>query len=166
MFTDHKKTIQTRVSETPEGRKTKKLSQEISRTESRILGALSRLDDFLLNRVIQRHSGTKSNLWNKTTPKVGPDDGYHMVIGVPEELEITCCFPSRLQANRKKPHCESTAIALSKHYYDDRSIPNYMNPQPLANNTTTSNFHNSLHRFSKLPNSLTTTMPTFDRKTE
>ena len=32
-----------------EGRVTKKLSKEFSRTESRILGALSKLDEFLLN---------------------------------------------------------------------------------------------------------------------
>ena len=37
------------VSEEIEGRVTKKLSQEISKTESRILGALSKLDEFLLN---------------------------------------------------------------------------------------------------------------------
>ena len=37
------------VSEEIEGRVTKKLSKEFSRTESRILGALSKLDDFLLN---------------------------------------------------------------------------------------------------------------------
>ena len=36
----------TQVSEEIEGKVTKKLSQEFSRTESRILGALSRLDDF------------------------------------------------------------------------------------------------------------------------
>ena len=36
----------TEVSEEIEGRVTKKLSQEFSMTESRILGALSRLDDF------------------------------------------------------------------------------------------------------------------------
>ena len=41
-----------------EVRATKKLSQEFSRTESRILGALSHLDDFLLNPLIQSHSGT------------------------------------------------------------------------------------------------------------
>ena len=38
-----------RVSEEIEGRVTKKLSKEFSRTESRILNALSKLDDFLLN---------------------------------------------------------------------------------------------------------------------
>ena len=37
------------VSEEIEGRITKKLSKEFSRTESRILGALSKLDEFLLN---------------------------------------------------------------------------------------------------------------------
>ena len=37
------------VSEEMEGRVTKKLSKDFSRTESRILGALSKLDEFLLN---------------------------------------------------------------------------------------------------------------------
>ena len=37
------------VSEETEGRVTKKLSKEFSKTESRILGALSKLDEFLLN---------------------------------------------------------------------------------------------------------------------
>ena len=36
----------------------KKWSQEFSRTENRILGALSCLDDFLMNPPIQGHSGT------------------------------------------------------------------------------------------------------------
>ena len=38
-----------RVSEEIEGSVTKKFSKEFSRTESRILGALSKLDEFLLN---------------------------------------------------------------------------------------------------------------------
>ena len=46
------------VSEEIEGRVTKKLLEEFSRTENRILGALARLDDFLMNPVIQGHSGT------------------------------------------------------------------------------------------------------------
>ena len=48
----------TQVSEEIEGKLTKKSSQEYSRTESRILGTLSRLDDFLLNPFIPAHSGT------------------------------------------------------------------------------------------------------------
>ena len=48
----------TQVSEEIEGRVTKKLSQEFNRTENRILGALARLDSFLLKPLIQGHSGT------------------------------------------------------------------------------------------------------------
>ena len=48
----------TQVSEEIEGRVTKKLSQEFSRTENRILGSLSLLGDFLMNPLIQGHSGT------------------------------------------------------------------------------------------------------------
>ena len=48
----------TQVSEEFQGRVTKKLSQELSRTENRILGALARLDDFLMNPLIQGHYGT------------------------------------------------------------------------------------------------------------
>ena len=56
----------TQVSKKIEGRVTKKLSREFSRTESRILGALlSRFDDFLLNPLMQGHSGTNPETsWN------------------------------------------------------------------------------------------------------
>ena len=48
----------TQVFEEIEGRVTKRLSQEFSRTENRILGALATLDDFLMNPLLQGHSGT------------------------------------------------------------------------------------------------------------
>ena len=48
----------TQVSEEIGGRVTKKLSQEFSRRQNRILGALARLDDFLMNPLSQGHSGT------------------------------------------------------------------------------------------------------------
>ena len=51
--------IITRVSEEIENRVTRKLYQEFNRTESRILGALSKLDGFLLNPQIRTHSGTQ-----------------------------------------------------------------------------------------------------------
>ena len=102
----------TKVSEEIEGRGTKKLSQEYSRTESRILGALSKLDEFLLNQQIRLHSGTvpetfrKTNVNNQgtdeddaqsdphpeaglfcsqTTQCSGPGVGPYMVTGVIEE---------------------------------------------------------------------------------
>ena len=94
------------VSEEIEGRVTKKLSKEFSRTENRILGALARLDDFLMNPLIQGHSGTTTetsrNVFsinqgtneddsqsdphpeaglfnNQMTQNSGPEDGYSMV---------------------------------------------------------------------------------------
>ena len=48
----------TQVSEEIEGRVTKRLSKEFNRTENRILGALARLDDFVMNSLLQGHSGT------------------------------------------------------------------------------------------------------------
>ena len=53
------------VSEEIEGRVTKKLSKEFNKTESRILGALSKLDEFLLNPQVRTCSvavqGTSRN---------------------------------------------------------------------------------------------------------
>ena len=46
------------ISEEIEGRVSKKLSQEFSRTESRVLGALTKLDEFLSNQQIRTHSET------------------------------------------------------------------------------------------------------------
>ena len=47
----------TQVSEEIEGRVTKRLSKEFSRTENRVLCALASLDDFLMNPLLQGHSG-------------------------------------------------------------------------------------------------------------
>ena len=68
------------VSEEIEGRVTKKLSKEFSRTESRILGALSKLDEFLLNPQVRACSvavpGTSrsSNLENQGTNEDRPSE--------------------------------------------------------------------------------------------
>ena len=48
----------TQISEEMEGGVTKKMFQEFSRTDHRILGVLARLDDFLKSPLIQGHSGT------------------------------------------------------------------------------------------------------------
>ena len=61
------------VSEEIEGRVTKELSKEFNKTESRILGALSKLDEFLLNPQVRTCSVTAhgtsrhSNLENRET---------------------------------------------------------------------------------------------------
>ena len=56
----------TQISEEIESRVTIKQSQEFSRTESRILGALSKLDQFLLNQQIRMHSGTVPGTFRNT----------------------------------------------------------------------------------------------------
>ena len=56
----------TQVSEEIEGRVSKKLSQDFSRTEFRILGALSKLDEFLLNQQIETHSETVTGTFRNT----------------------------------------------------------------------------------------------------
>ena len=48
----------TQVSEEIEGRVTKMLSKEFSRTKNRILGALARLDELFMNPLLLGHSGT------------------------------------------------------------------------------------------------------------
>ena len=65
------------VSEQIERRVTKKLSQEFSRTENRIIGALARLDDFLMNPLIQGHSRTAPETFRNvfiTSPGTNEDD--------------------------------------------------------------------------------------------
>ena len=103
----------TQVSEEIEGRVSKKLSQESSRTESRILGTLTNLDEFVSNQQIHTHSETvpgtfrNTNVGNQgtneddsqsdphpeagifrgqTTQNSGPKDCRDMVTGITGEI--------------------------------------------------------------------------------
>ena len=57
------------VSEEIEGRVSKKLSQEFSRIESRILGALTKLDEYLSNQQIQTHFESVPGTFRNTNVK-------------------------------------------------------------------------------------------------
>ena len=76
------------VSEVIEVRVSKKLSQEFSRTESRILGALSKINEFLLNQQIRTHSETVSgtfrntNVENQRTNKDDSQSDLHPEAGI------------------------------------------------------------------------------------
>ena len=59
----------TEVSEEIEGRVSKKLSQEFSRTESRILGALTKLDEILSSQQIRTHSDNVPGTFRNTSVK-------------------------------------------------------------------------------------------------
>ena len=76
------------VSEEVEGRVTKTLSKEFSRTESRILGALSKLDEFLLNPQVRtcsvavprtsrnNHSANRETTGDRSSGDPYTDVGY------------------------------------------------------------------------------------------
>ena len=190
------------VSEEIEGRVTKKLSKVFSRTESRILGALSRLDEFLLNPQVRTCSvavpGTSrsSNLENQGTiedrpsddpgpevefssPQFGAETDPHMETGVTSEIrqhphmtmetqeEIPYCSTSTSSGKQKK------ARSTSQPQFRSEKTPATLEAdqillalQQLAMNSNSANFNNNISRISKLPKSLTTTMPTFDGKSE
>ena len=112
------------VSEEIEGRVTKKLSKEYSRTESRILGALSKLDEFLLNPQVRTCSvavpGTSrsSNLENWGTNEDRPSDDPG------PEVE----FSSPHSGVETDPHsCESplNLIALHQNRLFILRLPNF-----------------------------------------
>ena len=78
----------TQVCDEIEGRVTKRLSKEFSRTENRILGALARLDNFLIKPLIQGHSGnapeTSRNVFS-TSQETNEDDSqsdFHPEAGI------------------------------------------------------------------------------------
>ena len=193
------------VSEEVEGRVAKRLSIEFSKTENRILGALARLGDFLMNPLLQGHSGTtpgpsqnalgtsqgttendsqngpdpEAGLFHsQLTENSGPKDGHDMVTGAKEQNrscndmtevheEVTYCSPGTSSGKQKKncstsqPHfrSENTSATI-------KADQNLLALQQLANSNNFVNFHNNINRISKLPESLITTMPTFDGKFE
>ena len=84
------------VSEEIEGRFTKKLSNELSQTESRILGALSKLDEFLMNPQVRTCSvavpGTSKNNNSENREPTGDRS-----LGDPcPEAVFSACHPSNL----------------------------------------------------------------------
>ena len=194
---------------------TKRLSKEFTRTEDRILGALARLDDFLMNPLLPGHSGTtpeptrntshnnqgtnedgsqnvphpEAGLFHgQTTQNAGLEERHNMVTGVKERHdmitraqteslcqhdmtgiheEVTYCSPSTSSGKQKKNRSTSQPQFRSENTPATIEADQFLLAlQQLANNNNSANFHNNINRISKLPKSLTTTMPTFDGKTE
>ena len=117
------------VSEEIEGRVTKRLSKEFSRTENRILGALARLDDFLMNPLLAGGSETtpeptrnasginqgmnEDDSQNDPHPEAslfhgqreqnsGTERDYDMVTGVQRERERACTAMTWWQELQKR----------------------------------------------------------------
>ena len=209
----------TQVSEEIEGRVTKKLSKEFNKTESRILGALSKLDEFLLNpqartcSVLQgasrnansesreshgdrssndpypeggcfpHHSGQlnspEADMVTEPFSNMVTENYSHMVTGATEETrnyshtmtatqeEIPYCSPTISSGKQKKTRSTSQPQFRSENTPATIEADQILLAlQHLATNSNTANFNNNISRISRLPKSLTTTMPTFDGKSE
>ena len=170
-----------------------------------MLGALARLDDFLMNPLIHGHSGTapetSRNMFsrnqgtneddsqsdphleaglfnNQMTQNSGPEDCHDMVTGATEQNrnchdmtgvhgEVTYCSPSTSLGKQKKNRSTSQPQFRSENTPATIEADQILLAlQQLANNNSSANFHNNINRICKLPKSLTTAMPTFDRKSE
>ena len=89
----------------------------------------------------------------------------HDMTGVHEE--VTYCSPSTCSGKHKKNRCTSQQQFRSENTRATIEANEILLAlQQLANNNNSANFHNNITRISKLPKSLTTTMPTFDWKFE
>ena len=90
---------------------------------------------------------------------------HDMVTGVHEE--VMYCSPSTSSGKQKKNRFTSQPQFRSENtpatIEADQTL---LALQQLANNNNSADFHNNINRISKLPKSLTTTMPTFDGKSE
>ena len=204
------------VSEEIEGRVTKILSQEFRRTQSRILGAPSKLDEFNLNPQIRPHYGTvpgtfrktnvknhgtneddsqsdphpeagffRSQITQKSGPEIGHDivtgvieetyNGQDMVTGVQEEIRYRPHMVTEIQEDF--PYCtfgtssgnQKKACSTSQPLFRIENTPATIEADPillvfppLASNSNSANINNNINKITKLPKSLTTTMPTFD----
>ena len=115
---------------------------------------------------------------NQTMRNSGREDPCDMVTGATEQIgnrhdmtgvheEVTYCYPSTSSGKQKKNRfpsqpqfrSENTAATIEA----DQTL---LALQELANNNNSANFRNNINRNSKLPKSLTTTMPTFVGKSE
>ena len=112
---------------------------------------------------VQRESFCGRDMLTGATKQTG--NRRDMVTGVHEE--VTYCSPSTSSGKQKK-NCST-----SQPQFRSENTPAtieaeqiFLALQQLANNNNSANFHNNINRISKLPKSLTTTMPTFDGKTE
>ena len=126
------------------------------------------------------------------TQNSGPEDGHHMVKGATEtnrnrhdmvtgateqivnchnmtgvHEEVTYCPPSKSSGKQKKNRSTSQPQIRSGNTPATVEADQvFLTLQQLANNNNSAKFHNNINRISKLPKSLTTTLPTFDGKTE
>ena len=170
----------------------KKLSLEVIKTESRILGKLSRFDNVPQSPLIEGESGSAPETScnpiptkqgknedesqndphhergvsrSQTTLNFGSDDTYNMVTGVDEVF--TYCYLLTCSGKERKNRAASQPKIHSENTPTMTEADQiFLVLEQLAINSTSANFSGNIHRISNLPKSLTTTMPTFNGKLE
>ena len=103
----------------------------------------------------------------------------HMVTGVPEDIrhnphtmsatqeEVPYCSPTTSSGKQKKARSTRQAQFRSENTPETIEAGQILLAlQQLATNSNSANFNNNISWISKLPKSLTTTMSTFDEKSE
>ena len=113
------------------------------------------------------------------TQNSGPEEGHDMVTGATEQIrnshdmvtgdheEVTYCSPSTSSGKQKKNRSTSQPQFRSENTPATIEADQILLAlQQLAINNNSANFHNNINRLSKLPKSITTTMPTFDGNSE
>ena len=117
------------------------------------------------------HSGLINSPETETNP--------HMVTGAAEEFRQ---HPHMMTATEEEiPYCSPTTSSSKQEKARSKSQPQFRSEntpatmeadqillalQQVATNSNSAIFNNNISRISKLPNSLTTTMPTFDGKSK
>ena len=108
---------------------------------------------------------TNRNRYDMVTGATEQIGNCHVMTEFPEE--VTNCSPSTSTGKQKKNRSASQAQFRSVKTHATIEVDQILlAPQQLANNNNSANFHNNVNRVSKLPTSLSTTMPTFDWKFE
>ena len=92
----------TQVSDEIEGRVTRKFSQEFSRTESRILGALSNFDEFLLNPQVRTCSVAVPGPSRNNNSENREPTGDRSIDDPCPELVLSACHTSNLNDSLRK----------------------------------------------------------------
>ena len=133
----------TQVSEEIEGRVSKKLSQEFSRTESRILGALTKLDEFLSNQQIHTHSETvpgtfrNTNVENQGTNEDDSQSDPHPEAGIFRGQTTQNSGPKDCRDKWIRPSCHSSSAKDINYHWlfwtsDRTSIINLVTLVPVS----------------------------------
>ena len=125
------------------------------------------------------HSGQLNSPETETNSHMVTESYPHIVTGGPEEIRLK---PHTMTTTQKETrYCSPTTSSGKQKRARSKSQPQFCSEntpatieahqtllalQQLATNSNSANFNNNISRISKLPKSLTTTMPTFDGKSE